>query len=505
MYLGPPDVSCSGSTPSSREVTNAVPSDEAATEMDVSMFPGSSSAGGSSYSACPWWSSRWSSSCCSPTLASSGSGRTSAREGPSPPCSCPWWSSPWSFLCSWSLPFGTSEQDPSWTWAKYGLGSSGSSGAGNPETSSSTWTPREPTSLKTTLPLTPESPTGLSPASANASPTSVPTMVVSLAGGSVVPLPSAPAPRSLALALPPASAHPASSTQERTTASGSHATAILLTLLLCISFSSNWAGSGPLCLFATRLIRPHQTSGASAHLRSGGTVLQHAHLVTLQPDVHPGLVVGPADLREPVLRVSHGQHPVLAVRQSRDVYVLAHRGGRVDVAPAPREPNLHREGVRLVVGAARAVLRRGRHARGRVARRVGYEPLYVVIEAEALLGPSAKVGGGAGGPYRVALEVLDVPVIVAVSRVVDGRGGAHVARPSRIIEDALGDRHVGVGGVWARAVQLEGTGTYVHDTSREAQQLLAVRSVLYGQVAEGSHAEVGQLVGGGSHGLVRRY
>src|SRR5215217_8433580 len=51
MYLGLPDVSCSGSTPSSKEVTNAVPSAEALNERGLSTLPGSSSAGGSSYSA----------------------------------------------------------------------------------------------------------------------------------------------------------------------------------------------------------------------------------------------------------------------------------------------------------------------------------------------------------------------------------------------------------------------------------------------------------------------
>src|SRR5215203_3244302 len=80
MYLGTPGESCSGSTPSSKEVTAPVPSSDALKERGVSKLPGRSLAGGSSYSASSAYS------------ASRPPGinvfkRTSAYAGTPPPCS----------------------------------------------------------------------------------------------------------------------------------------------------------------------------------------------------------------------------------------------------------------------------------------------------------------------------------------------------------------------------------------------------------------------------------
>ena len=93
-----------------------------------------------------------------------------------------------------------------------------------------------------------------------------------------------------------------------------------------------------------------------------------------------------------------------------------------------------------------------------------------------------------------------------------GRGG-HIAVTARVVEDTLGDAHGGGGGIGTRPVRLERAGPGIDYPGVEAQlELSGKRSVsrrsgalLYLDVGELVHPEVGQLVGGRPRGLVCRH
>src|SRR5215218_4370705 len=127
----------------------------------------------------------------------------------------------------------------------------------------------------------------------------------------------------------------------------------------------------------------------------------------------------------------------------------------------------------------------------------------VVGEAEALLGLGADLSAVVEADEVVALQVPEVPVVVPVSRVVHVGGGSTLAVATRVVEDALVDRHSG-GGVGAPAVQLEGASPLVDDYGVKAQLALAgkvavsacIRAFLYLQVPEPGHPEVGQTISG---------